>query len=47
LKKIKDVGFINMDAHAEPLDVGDYPMMDVQYMSGLSKLLNIRSQLSN
>jgi len=47
LKKINNAGFINMDAHVELLDAGDYPMMDAQYMSGLSKLSNIRSQLNN
>ena len=47
LEKDKNAGFINMDVHVEPLHAGDYPMMDAQYIGGLSKLLNIRSQLSN
>jgi len=47
LEKIKDAGFINMIVRAELLHVGDYQMMGARYIDGLSKLLNIRSQLNN
>ena len=47
LEKEKNAGYMNMDVHAELLDAGDCLMMDVQYIDGLKKLLNIKSQLSN
>jgi hypothetical protein len=36
-----------MDAPAALLDAGDYLMMGAQFIGGLKKLLNIRSQLNN